>query len=395
MTQPNLPNTAAEHRTDRAPSRNGNGSDLSDRVRSLRLSEKTQSGGGSRSTVIPWTACLLLVVMTAAFGYRAYMIKPTVVAADSQAQPDSAANSTPGGAGGASTATNKEVALEVKGFVTPLHQIQVSPKVGGELQYLDPKFEEGAFFKKDQVLARIENVDYKTDFDHTKAMLVSAEKDLQVEEANFEQLKRAYERTAALVGTAAASQNDYDLAYYNFQAQEKRVNKLKASIDVAKADLVKMKWRLENVEIKAPVDGTILTKAAEKGNLVNPSAFSNGLSASLCDMADLTEMEVEVMVQQRDRPHVFVGQKCDVMPEAFQNDDKFKATHPRGYEGVVSRIMPKADRSKNAIPVRVKVIFPEAEVTRYHEKGEWGWYLIPDMGAIVKFKKKQGAESGE
>ena len=382
MMQPNL--STAEHRTDRS---SRNGSDLSDRVRSLRLSEKTQSGSGSRSSVLPWTICLLLVLITVAFGYRAYMIAPTVVAAEAPVEPGSATAPTTTTA--SSTATSKDAALQVKGFVTPVHQIQVSPKVGGELQYLDERFKEGAFFKKGELLARIENVDYQTDFDHTKSILIAAEKDLQVEEANLQQMKRTYERTATLIGTAAASQNDYDLAYYNYQAQEKRINKLRASIDVAKSDLEKMKWRLDNIEIKAPVNGTILTKQAEKGNLVNPSAFSNGLSASLCDMADLTEMEIEVMVQERDRPRVFVNQVCDVMPEAFQHDDTFKETHPRGYEGVVSRIMPKAERSKNAIPVRVKVLFPDDEVKRYHEKGEWGWYLIPDMGAIVTFKKKQ------
>ena len=40
-----------------------------------------------------------------------------------------------------------DLALEVKGYVTPIHQIQVSPKVSGQLVQLDPKFQEGAFFK--------------------------------------------------------------------------------------------------------------------------------------------------------------------------------------------------------------------------------------------------------
>src|SRR5437016_1252462 len=71
-------NPTASGRSESAASLNGS-SDLSDRVRSLRLSDKAQSGGGSRSSVIPWTACVLMLLITAAFGYRTYLINPTAV----------------------------------------------------------------------------------------------------------------------------------------------------------------------------------------------------------------------------------------------------------------------------------------------------------------------------
>ena len=48
----------------------------------------------------------------------------------------------------------------------------------------------------------------------------------------------------------------------------------------------------------------------------------------------------------------------------------------RIYEGVVSRLMPIADRAKGAVPVRVKVTIPAEEE---------GVYLKPEMGAIVSF----------
>ena len=67
---------------------------------------------------------------------------------------------------------------------------------------------------------------------------------------------------------------------------------------------------------------------------------------------------------------VFKGQSCEVRPEAFPD---------RRYQGYVSRLMPTADRSKGAVPVRVKVIVPSGEAD--------GRYLKPDMGVIVSFKK--------
>jgi HlyD family secretion protein len=132
--------------------------------------------------------------------------------------------------------------------------------------------------------------------------------------------------------------------------------------------MIKAKWRLDNCTIRAPISGTILTKKAEIGNLVNPIAF-NG-SFSLCEMADLSELEVDISIEERDVAKVFQHQRCRVRPEAYPE---------LVYEGRVSRLMPTADRAKSAIPVRVKLTVP---------KNEEGIYLKPDMGAVVSFLKK-------
>ncbi|RLS87563.1 MAG: HlyD family secretion protein, partial [Planctomycetota bacterium] len=119
----------------------------------------------------------------------------------------------------------------------------------------------------------------------------------------------------------------------------------------------------------------------EEGNIINPAAFN--ISASLCEMADLTDLEVDLSIQERDVASVFKGQKCLVMPEAFQNYAPFLKAHPKGYEGTISRLMPIADRGKGAIPVRVKIkVAPEEE----------GVYLKPDMGVIVSFMKDQSSK---
>ena len=87
-------------------------------------------------------------------------------------------------------------------------------------------------------------------------------------------------------------------------------------------------------------------------------------------MADLSDLEVDLTIQERDISKVFQGQKCKVRAEAFPD---------RVYEGYVSRLMPIADRAKGAIPVRVKVKVPAEEE---------GVYLKPEMGALVSFLKK-------
>ncbi len=87
-------------------------------------------------------------------------------------------------------------------------------------------------------------------------------------------------------------------------------------------------------------------------------------------MADLSDLEVDLSIQERnDLARVHKGQKCKVRPEAFPD---------RVYDGVVSRLMPIADRAKGAVPVRVKLSVPAEEE---------GVYLKPEMSAVVSFLK--------
>src|SRR5258708_40342945 len=110
------------------------------------------------------------------------------------------------------------------------------------------------------------------------------------------------------------------------------------------------------------MSGTILTKKSERGNMVSPVACTG--SQQLCEMADLSDIEVDMSIEERDVSKVFAGQRCKVRAEAFPE---------RVYEGIVSRLMPTADRAKSAIPVRVKLTVP---------KDEEGVFLKPEMGAV-------------
>jgi multidrug resistance efflux pump len=94
-------------------------------------------------------------------------------------------------------------------------------------------------------------------------------------------------------------------------------------------------------------------------------------------MADLSDLEVDLNIQERDIARVRVGQKCRVRAEAFPE---------RVYEGYVDRLMPIADRAKGALPVRVKIQVPPEEE---------GVYLRPEMGAIVTFLSQTATRTAQ
>ncbi len=218
--------------------------------------------------------------------------------------------------------------------------------------------------------------------EQTKAQLKEATELLQQYKSDFERFDEIRRMNS---GVAA---KEFDLAKYSYFTQTARVAQMQKAVEMvqgpqkqriaasegelaqAQARYNRAQWRLENCRIVAPVSGIVLTKRAEIGNLVNALAMNDKLNAGICDMADLTDMEVDLEVQERDISKVRVGQDCKVRADAYPN---------RVYQGRVARILPVANSSKAIIPIRVQVRVPRKEE---------GKYLKPQMGAVVSFYER-------
>ncbi len=391
-------------------------SSLADRVQSLRL--PPQGSGSSGSATLPW---LLTVILAGAVVYllwigNPFQPKPLKPNADAVATNEDAKSvgsrdasldgtatngATASGTGFGQTVAAGEIALESKGYIIPEQQILVSPQVSGRV--LELNFEAGQRVEKGFVLAVLDNTEYQAEFERVQAQLDSSNEslaelregsrpdeikqskaDLAEAQTNLDQAEKDLTRKKDLAAKGIATTQEVETAQSQYQALRQRVEKLtatsqlmvdgprrerkrgaEAQVRQIEAELRRAKWRLDNCIITSPISGIILKKNAELGNLVNPIAF-NG-SFSLCDVADLSKLEVELTIQERDISKVFKGQVCKVRAEAFPK---------RSYDGVVSRLMPIADRAKGAIPVRVRLSVPT---------GEEGTFLKPEMGAIVTF----------
>ena len=293
------------------------------------------------------------------------------------------------------------IALESRGYVIAKHQVLVSPQVSGRIMSLN--IEEGRRVVKGDILAEVERTEYLADVEQTRGILMrnkaelaeletgarpqeiaGATADLQEQEEVVSQLESQYKRLKEALKSNSVSVTEFEQSQSSLYSTRKKIEKLRQSLDMMKegprkeriamaraavvqseANLTKSQWRLENCTLRAPISGTILKKNAEEGNLVNPVAFSG--STSVCDIADLSDLEIDLNIQERDISKVFVNQQCEVRSEAYPK---------RVYKGTVSRLMPIADRAKGAVPVRVAVQVPDEEQ---------GVYLKPEMSAIVVF----------
>ncbi|MFO0968140.1 MAG: HlyD family efflux transporter periplasmic adaptor subunit [Gemmataceae bacterium] len=390
---------------------------LSQKVQSLRLADKMAGGDGGASRGLVWFLVTLVVILGVGLAYNFATTQAALKKIDDLDKKSAAAakkdeeddgDATPASAEEAPR--RDEIAIQYKGFITPISTILVSPLVGGRVVYL--KFKEGQTVPKGALLAKIEDTEFKADFDKANGALDAARRRVDVLEkyrddeikqakADFdetmalrEQARLDYERSMSLRKTNSIAEKDLEDAEFKYKSLDARMLRLKlgytllikgprdeqiasAKADVAQAEAQHRytKWRLDNCVVNAPIDGTILSKKAEEANQVNPAAFSNGLAASLCEMADLTDLEIDVSIVERDRAKVKVNQECRIRVDAWPG---------KVYEGYVSRIMPTADRSKNAIPVRVRISKKRLE----QDRREGGPFLLPDMSAVVMFLNK-------
>lgn len=381
---------------------------LSERVKELRLTGKmdgtrTRSGG---ATWLPWFLCFLLAIGWAGYGIKSYKAasgKPdenagiAITSKGSSIFTDNAKKGDP-------DAANDVVALEVKGYLIPTQQISISPiDVAGRVVKLN--IEEGMSFKKGDILAELDPTpinallaENKAQLEAAKARLAELEAGSRPEEvaqaqaelddakAQLEQFRREWQRFETQK-TSAITTREYEQAEAGYRSAIKRVearqkaydlikigprveriSASKADYDAAKARLRQVEWKLENCTIRSPVTGVILTKKAEVGSLINPVV--GGVATSLCEIADLRKLEVDLEVQERDIAQVQLYQACKIKADAYPK---------REYIGYVERVMPIANRAKSVVPVRIKVIPNDDEVQ--------GQYLKPEMGVTVTFLK--------
>lgn len=386
-----------------SPSTNG---DLVNRVQQLRLDGQVGAvkSGGGRGSWLPWVLCGLLAVTWAGVGVRWYRNAAT---SPDPAGPVSAPSAAPSpGSAPSGTATQAaapgEILLQLKGNLIPSLQIAVSPTdVGGRV--VEVHFKEGDRVKKDFILARLDPENYQRELEEAEYALAAARnryraeqpdavRDIEIDQMTAElnegiaardSAEKEFERQRILRQSGSFSQQDYDKAEADLRGAKARVVRLEKTLALLKEGPRKEKllslendmkaaqarrdraqWRLDNCKIKAPIDGTVLTKKADIGSLVSPMSFN--VASSLCEIADLSKLEVEMDVPERQITRVREKLDCRITADADP---------ARVYRGYVDRVMPIADDSKNVIKVRVRVMLPKGEVP--------GSFLKPKMSVTV------------
>jgi len=294
------------------------------------------------------------------------------------------------------------VVLSASGYIVAHHKINLNSKVTGRVQWIG--VEKGDHVKEGQVLVRLEDDEFRAQYEQARGAAENARayleelqngsrpEEVQQAQHNLDEAratlandKLTLDRTRDLANQGVVSKQASDDATGKFEADRQRVNSLekvfqlsklgprkeeiaraRGALDQAQGQADYAKSLLDATVIRAPVTGTILERAAEKGELVTSgfaSTAEGGPQGLVVSLADLNDLQVELDIAQDDFARLGPRQKGVVTVDAYPD---------LKWDGIIAEISPQANRAKATVQVKVQILNPDA-------------HLRPDMNATVKF----------
>jgi RND family efflux transporter MFP subunit len=262
-----------------------------------------------------------------------------------------------------------DAVLTASGYVVAQRQAAVASKGTGRLVYLG--VEEGDQVKEGQIIARLESNDVAAMLAQARANLTVAKAHLPQSQADLQEATIQYERYKTLVAEQLVPRADFDAAEARYKRAVAIVAGDSATIRASAATVRAAEVEVENTNIRAPFDGTVLTKNADVGEVVAPFGSASSARAAVVSIADMSSLEVEADVSESNIQRIKPGQPCEIVLDAYQETR---------YPGIVGKIVPTADRAKATVLTKIKFVERDERV-------------LPEMSAKVTFLSKASAEN--
>jgi HlyD family secretion protein len=356
------------------------------RIDRAALAESPPESFWARAYILVGIVAIVLLGV-AALAYRFMGNRPEVDVVRAQAQ---------GGeiAGG--------VVLTATGYIVPHHKINVNSKVTGRVKWIG--VEKGDKVKEGQVLVKLEDDEFRAQYEQARGSaesarayleelehgsrpeeIAQAQHNLDQARATLADDKLTLDRTRQLSAQGVVSRQALDDAIAKYDSDQQRVNSLDKAFELAKIgprveEIARAKGSLTQAEgqsayakslldatiIRAPVNGTILERTAEKGELITAqfaSSAEGGPQGSVVSLADLNDIQADLDIAQDDFAKLTPHQKAIVSVDAFPD------LH---WNGVIAEVSPEANRQKATIEVKVQILNPDS-------------HLRPEMNTTVRF----------
>jgi len=261
--------------------------------------------------------------------------------------------------------------LNASGYVVPRLQAVVSSKVTGKVRAV--LVEEGMHVKAGQVLARLDDTTVADQVNVARSQLASSQAQANQAEVEHANAERDLERTRTLYARHLVSQSEMDGAATKEASLKATLDSLQQQIGVSRNSLELDQQLLDDMVIRAPFAGVVVSKDAQPGEMISPNSAGGGNTRTgIATIVDMSSLEIEVDVNEAYIGRVREGQKVDAVLDAYP--DWHIPSH------VVS-IIPTADRDKATVKVRVG--FDKLDPRILPQMAIQVWFLGDDSGTAA------------
>ena len=235
------------------------------------------------------------------------------------------------------------LAIEIldTGRVEAREKIELKSKVAG--QVIGVLAEEGALVKRGDTLVLLDPIDYERE-------VARAEADIAQAEATTVFARQTLERNKVGVQQRILPSSELDAAEHQYRTGDAALRSAKVSLRAAQD-------RVRYTKILSPIDGTVIQRNIEVGEVVTPGVQATFEGRPLLTVADLTTLLILVDLNQIDVAKVQLGQRASV---------KLDALPDKTYEAKITRIAPASLRRENqqtdVFPIEAELIVTDTTI---------------------------------
>ena len=246
------------------------------------------------------------------------------------------------------TPTQASTVLTATGYTYARARAAVGAKIIGRVVELP--VDEGDTIAAGDIIAVLDSEDLQ-------ASVRLAEASLNEARARLADAEREFARQADLVQDRLTSQALYDAALTQREVALAQVGTAEARLNSAQATL-------DYTVVRAPIDGVVIERNIEMGEMVAPGGFTSQQSTgSIVRIADPASLEVEADINESYIARLQLGQRASIRVDAVPGFE---------YSGRLRQIVPTADRQRAVVQVKVSI-------DNIDER------LVPDMSCTVTF----------
>jgi membrane fusion protein, multidrug efflux system len=244
------------------------------------------------------------------------------------------------------------------GTIRAVHETTIGSKLLARV--VEVNLKAGQKVKKGDVLIRLDDTDLRAKLQQARAAVAA-------EEAVHRQAAGDEKRYAQLVKSRTISQQQYDNIVATLQTAEANLHRAQATVNEVQATL---DW----ATIRSPIDGTVIDKKVDVGDMVTPGQM-------LVTLFDPNHMQLVASVRESLTSRLQVGQSIGVCVERLKKQ----------CSGTISEIVPEAQSASRTFQVKVTGPCPPGIYS-----GMFGRILIPlDKEAVLLIPRRAVREVGQ
>jgi HlyD family secretion protein len=240
--------------------------------------------------------------------------------------------------------------VEAAGVIEPVRTVEIKSKASGEI--LELGADTGDTVKRGALLASIDPRTPRNRLDQAAAQLNAAQ-------ARSTNAHSQLDRGKKLLGNAWINQADYDKLVLDAATAESEVVSARIAVDNSRISL-------DDTEVRAPSEGTILYKKVERGQVISSPTMDVGGGTLLMTMADLSRVQARVRVDETDLGKIAPGMPAKIAVASYPG---------KRFSGTIEKIEPQAVVEQNV------TLFPVLISLENEER-----LLRPGMNVDVRFE---------